>query len=193
MNSQVVTIYRALSGPALDNGGRLWSGVTDKQLENEGIFFSNESVQQSRGMLMFLTSLDFEMRMVPGLPVFLTQTAAQSWAEHYQYQQKARPAIAIATLPLEILSGETATIRIIRNTAVESQDFPVTEKMLRRHLSGEEQVEGERFLQGDLKTLRNHETFLRPVEMKKCSVNIKRGWQNIGSLIEGGMKSVEGL
>lgn len=177
-----ISIYRALTGSKIDRGGSQWRGVSDPELAGSGIFFSNQSSQQTRQVgISPLLAPDFIQ--AEGLPVYLNKQEAINWIGTRIFQG-GRPAIAVATVPLKALLGEDSLMVLARTGG----SYYFTETDLRRHLSQREIITGECELSGDLDSLRKKTMFLRPVAMDNGRVVQERGWQKISLTGEGGRK-----
>ncbi len=183
--TDLIKIYRALTGPRFDRGGERWAGVSENQLRNEGMFISNQSSQQTRAwdsLPMSLLSQMPDAIRVEGLPVYLNVKEARNWVGSKIFEGE-EPAIAVVTTPLQIFVRPEHEIIIVRTAGRE--DYLLTEKLLKRHLSGKEPITGECALRGQLELLRQYETFLRPAVMREGRVIHEKGWVEIGSLGEG--------
>jgi len=163
-----ITVYRNLTGAQIpDPKIDLYEGIPDSVLRSTGILTANKTNSNLTPLEQYSYSLtNPEFRKVPGLPVFFTQDEIEARIIGKKYINK--PAIAVARLPLNIITGPNSKIQIWRTPAYEKDDYKLTKEILLAYLKGEEKISGECDLRGvksDLSIINQFVKFLRPEKM----------------------------
>lgn len=178
---QTLSVFRAVTGRVnVVNDEWVFSGVSEMQLIQDGIFASNQSPAQDD---FFEANPD--NRRVPGLPVFLTQEEAISFCEGKKYQQP--PAVIEAEIPLRDLVGPKAKIKLIKNGKDPELDHQLNLAEIRNHLK-KGSSQGEHYLQGvntillPIGTFKNQERFYRPSLNPEGRIQAELGFREVDFL-----------
>lgn len=177
-----IKVFRAVTGKKV-NDQEHREGVTSAILKREGIMASNYSRAQSQSDREF--SLAYSGRRVAGLPVFLIEGTARSWAGYPFYIKSAMPAVIEAKIKLADI--ESGKIVITQNSTHDRDrgNRVLTYEDVLNSVRGDQPLGGEFFLTGELSGLRKSTIIWRPDKMIEGRVGSSSGWHiESGGMIE---------
>ncbi|MBS3170537.1 hypothetical protein J4223_02050 [Candidatus Woesearchaeota archaeon] len=166
-----VKIYRAITGKGIFGDGKyIHSGVSDNDLDTNGIFCSNHSYAQYNSMP---GSVGPNLR-VPGLPIYFNFNEAVFLLKSKLFNLA--PAIVESRFPLDVLNDN---FRIVRNYWEIVYGKILTPEDIMKHLTQEQIIAGECFMQGSslVGILRDNEFFYRPNLIINNVVDINAGFR----------------
>ena len=130
-----VKIYRAITGKGIFGDGKyIHSGVSDNDLDTNGIFCSNHSYAQYNSMP---GSVGSDLR-VPGLPIYFNFNEAVFWLKSKLFNLA--PAIVESRFPLDVLNDNFI---IVRNYWEIVYGKILTPEDIMKHLTQEQIIAGD--------------------------------------------------